>query len=121
MEAKTYNNADAIDVISECAEAEDKKFFVTVDHELFYDLETSTAYAASTEISDGVAGATAPNGTTYMAPIWDMGSALTWEGQDYASRIRMEYNQDSSVLVTDATSEAAHDMWVAHTADTEST
>jgi len=121
MPAKTYVNADAIDVITECAAAEDKKFFVTVDHELFYDLESSTAYATILEISDGVGSASDPDGTNYFAPIWDMGSALSWEGQDYASRVRLAYNQDSSVIVTDSTSESAHDRWVAHVADTETT
>lgn len=121
MPAKTYVNADAIAVITECAAAEDKKFFVTVDHELFYDLESSTAYATTLEISDGVGAAADPDGTNYFAPIWDMGSALSWEGQNYASGVRLAYNQDSSVIVTDSTSESAHDSWVAHVADTETT
>lgn len=128
MPAKTYNGADVIDVLAECAAMGNKQFFVTVDHELYYDVDASTAYTASLEISDGVAGANAIDQVTYFAPIWDQGPALTWEGQDYASRARVVYNppgtattSDVSLLVTDSTSEANHDLWVVHLTDNSST
>ena len=90
MPAATYTETDVIDIINECAEAADKLFWVSPDHELHYYVDEYAGYVADIEISDGVDG-TWPDGVTYFEPHWLQGPALNWNGQDYASRIRYSY------------------------------
>lgn len=114
MEAKTYNNSEVTDVLRDCAEQADKIFFVTPDAELFYDQKDSTAYTSTVSISDRPADI---NQTDVFEPIWDQGPALDWEGQTYASRLRLSYGLEQSVLVGPDAGEADHDYWVGRTFD----
>lgn len=116
MEAKTYNQCDVTDVIRDCMEQADKICFVTADAEIFYDQKDSTAYTSSISISDRPADV---NQTSVFEPIWDQGPALTSEGHTYASRLRMAYGSEQSVLVGPDGSEADHDYWVGRTNSTD--
>ena len=120
LPAKVYYDADPQSVMEDIAGQSDNKiFFVTSDHELYYDQQDSATYAAGLQISDGIGDAPTIDNATYFAPIWDQGAALHWDGQNYASRIRYSYGGGSSILVTDASSEALHDMWVGHLSDAD--
>jgi len=106
MPAKTYEQTDPAGVIRDCAEAEGKNAFVTVDDELFYDLDTSTAYAADLSITDDD-----PNLTTEFPPIWDTGTPGSYEGNEFFSGAILRYGTNKRVTEVRATVEAAHDFW----------
>lgn len=97
LAAKTYTGVTPNDILSELAETAGKIFFVTVDGQIFYDGQESTAYASSLRISDDPADA---NATTY-APIWDAGSPVTEHGGEQLTALRLYYGtSNESVQVT---------------------
>jgi hypothetical protein len=71
LPAKKYDAVQAGDIAQEIADAAGKIWFVTVDGEVFLDIETSTAYAAAISITD----AGTDNQTTIFAPGFDTDGA----------------------------------------------
>jgi hypothetical protein len=71
LPAKKYDAVQANDIAQEIADAAGKIWFITVDGEVFLDIETSTAYAAAISITD----AGTDNQTTIFAPGFDTDAA----------------------------------------------
>lgn len=105
MPAKTYDATDPHGVLSDCASAAGKTFFVTVDLELFYDLPTSVAYAGTLVITD-----VTPDLVTQFAPIWE-GDAKTEDGSELLSGGALIYADGKIVTESRAAVETAHEKW----------
>lgn len=104
MPPKTYTNTNVAEVAKECADTEGKQVFVTSDDELFYDLDTSTAYAATLAITDDN-----PNLTSQFPPEDPSGD---YQGNEFVSGATIKYgDKNRSVSDVNATAEANHDYW----------
>lgn len=111
MAPKTYDRTDVYEVISDCAAVAGKEFFVTVDDELFYDLPTSTAYAAALSITDDE-----PDLETSFPPIWE-GDAGTIDGSETYTAINLSYGANNNQWLADGPAIAAMDWWDANVQD----
>jgi hypothetical protein len=103
MPAKTYDATDVAGVLKDCATTEGKQVFVTVDDELFYDIDTSTAYAATLSITDS-----SPDLSTEFPPIDSRGSE---QGNEFFTGATLRYGTSSSVSDVRAGAESDHDYW----------
>src|SRR5919108_2115609 len=106
LPARTYRDTTLYDVFHEIAEQSGKDFFVTQDLEFFYDIPTSTAYAAGLSISAQFGAA---NNTTVFAPFDVEGDH---HGQAMLTGGAMRYAGDNLVVLHNLFgAEANHDRW----------
>lgn len=105
MPAKVYENTDPAGVAADCAEAAKKEVFVTEDHEIFYDLPISTAYAADLAITD-----VAPDGIDTFAPQWTDGDPALAGGDEFLSGVVATWSGGRVARVRSSV-ESAHDYW----------
>lgn len=113
LAAKTYSDIDVADILREIAEIAGKTFFVTVDGQIFYDLDNSTAYAAGLSIDPATA-----NGETVFAPL--AGVSAEHGGQQIATGGVLRYGDDAYVEGSDVWGgEAFHDRFEVILSDSE--
>lgn len=105
MPKKTYEQTDPAGVIDDCRTTAGKQAFVTEDGELFYDLDTSTAFAADLSITD--------DGADEVASFFPEEPSASQQGNEFFSGAKIAY-QGGSVSDTRTGAESAHDYW--HTA-----
>lgn len=103
LPAKTYDATDVGGVIRDCGTSAGKQSFVTVDDELFYDQDVSTAYAATLSITDS-----SPNLSTSFPPGEPRGSE---QGNEFFSGATLRYGNHLAVSDVRSSAETAHDYW----------
>jgi hypothetical protein len=113
MPAKRYDQTDLAGVLLECATVEGKQVFVTEDDEVFFDLDTSTAYAASLSITDDN-----PNLVDEFPPEIPTGQE---QGNEFYSGITLKYGTSGSISDVRAGPEADHDYWRTVIQDSDAT
>jgi hypothetical protein len=107
LAAKKYDAVQAGDIAQEIADAAGKIWFVTVDGEVFLDIETSTAYAAAISITD----AGTDNQTTIFAPGFDTDAADRDKTEVLSGGVAPYGSSGHKVSERRSTKEAAGDRW----------
>lgn len=107
LDAKKYDAQQLADVLQSIADEAGKIWFVTADGELFYDIETSTAYAAPISISD----AGDDDGETIFAPTFDSDAADREKGELLSGGVAPYGSAGGIVTERRPAVEAANDRW----------
>lgn len=106
LEAKRYDADNPLGVVEDLCRASGKIAFITADDEIFYDVDTSTVYAAGLSVTD-----VTPNLSTEFPPDSPTG---TYDGSEFLSGAIGKYgtaDPPASITDTRSTPEAAHDHW----------
>lgn len=103
LSSHMYLGVDPFEVFQHITETTSRQFFITKDHELFYDTVQSTAYAAAISITD-----VSPNGTTSFAPGEPR---ATRDATEMKTRVRVQYSNNRVVEVRRTSVETANDIW----------
>ena len=108
LPATTYTRTTTNEVLASIAAASNKQYFVTVDGELFYDGNDSTAYACPFKISDRD---TDLSSTVFAPQPSGYGSASSEDGQQLLSGIWLFYGDTQYVHVTNPTVANQFSWW----------
>lgn len=103
MPAQVYERCHPFEVIQDCADATGKLFFITVDGELFYDREGTTAYQAGLMVTD-----VDPNLTDEFPPIEPQG---TYDPDEFRSHGHLFFGTSGHVVASRQAAMNAHDYW----------
>lgn len=103
LPAKKYDETDPAGVLQDCATSAGKQVFATVDQELFYDLDTSVAYAALLSITDD-----GPDLADSFPPIEPHARE---EGNEFFTGAIMKYGTSGRAEAVRSAAEVAHDYW----------
>lgn len=108
LPATTYNRTNAAEVLGSIAAASNKQYFVTIDGELFYDGNDSTAYSCPFKISDR----DTDHSATVVGPApGGFGPASSEDGQQLLSGIWLFYGESQYVHVTNPTVANQYSWW----------
>lgn len=102
---KRKYNGSPLEVLQDITRESGKLYFVTMDDELFYDLESSANYSAGLSVTDVAASV---NYTTVFAPIEPQANM---DAQEYLSGGALLYRDDRVVTETRISVEDAGDFW----------
>lgn len=106
LDEQTYFATNPAGVVSDVCGVSGKLFFVTVDDEVFYDAQDSTAYPATLVVTDE-----SPNLVDEFPPINDSGPGER-DGSELYTGLSMHYGEaTATVTLIDPDAEAAHDYW----------
>jgi len=108
LPATTYTRTTTNEVLASIAAASNKQYFVTVDGELFYDGNDSTAYACPFKISDRLED---HSSTVFGPEPSGYGSASSEDGQQLLSGIWLFYGDTQYVHVTNPTVANQFSWW----------
>lgn len=108
LPATTYNRTTTNEVLASIAAAANKQYFVTVDGELFYDGNDSTAYSCPFKISDRPED---HSSTVFGPQPSGYGPASSEDGQQMLSGLWLFYGDTQYVHVTNATAANTNSWW----------
>ena len=108
LPATTYNRTNTAEVLASIAATANKLYFVTVDGELFYDGNDSTAYQTPFKISDRD---TDLSDTVFAPQPGGFGPASSEDGQQLLSGLWLFYGESQYVHVTNPVAANQFSWW----------